>query len=259
MPLSGVEDFKNVTAYPSGRDVATGKETSSRYAKTLAAVCGAALFTVGIGWDLVAYTDAANYPAEEKAALTAEYDTALLATIDSLHNTGLSMENSVEKGVLMQTNRAKYKMSVKDAEAIIVMKHANQRLAQSRKIDHINKRSETSLGFSATRAAMGFSGLTVDEETVYDTVYAYKPEFRNQLAEDIHLYRTAVQQKATEAEIAADTTTHAAVRDTVPAAKIEIGNKPNKDFRAYQSNIQKQLNVKGLSAAAIAAKKGNSR
>lgn len=250
------DDFfkKDVKSYPSGHDVATGKKTSSRYAKTLAAVCGAALFTVGIGWDLVAYTDAANYPAEEKAALTAEYDTALLATIDSLHNTGLSMENSVEKGVLMQTNRAKYKMSVKDAEAIIVMKHANQRLAQSRKIDHINKRSETSLGFSATRAAMGFSGLTVDEETVYDTVYAYKPEFRNQLAEDIHLYRTAVQQKATEAATA-DTTVHAAVKDTVPATKIEISDKPVKDFRSYQTNIQKQLNVKALTAA----KKGNSR
>ena len=115
------------------------------------------------------------------------------------------------------------------------------------------------MGFSAVNASMGLGGLTVDEETVYDTVYAYKPEFRDQLAGDLQLYRTAVQQKAAEAEIAADTTTHAAVRDTVPAAKIEIGNKPNKDFRAYQSNIQKQLNVKGLSAAAIAAKKGNSR
>ena len=254
------DDFfkKDVKAYPSGRDVATGMERSAKYSKALVVLCGA--LAIGtIGWDTLAHMEASSYPADKTAALKAEYDASLLSTIDSLHNTGLSMETAVEKGVQMQTKRARYKMLLKDAESIIVMHHADQRLAQSRKIDHINKRKETSMGFSAVNASMGLGGLTVDEETVYDTVYAYKPEFRDQLAGDLHLYREAVQQKAAAAEIAVDTTTHTAVRDTVPAAKIEIGDKPAKDFRAYQSNIQKQLNVKGLSAAAIAAKKGNSR
>ena len=199
MSLSCVEDFKNVTAYPSGRDVATGKETKPKYNKTEKMMCaGIVAVPVLIGGLVIGMAahaqkienEVRNYPEEKKQEMTSAYDASLLSTIDSLYETGIPMEKAVEKGVQLHTYRVKN--TTFDADGIIQTAHARQRLAQSREIDHINTRKEASMEYSVL-----YKRMTLEEKTVYDTVYTYKPEFRNQLAEELRDYQKSVQQPPT--------------------------------------------------------------
>ena len=89
---------KDVTAYPSGREVAEGKKNSAKYKKVIAGVLAVGIgLSAGTYYDSLAPWSSENYPTQYKMEVTTEYDSSLLSTIDSIYNTGVSMDVAVEK------------------------------------------------------------------------------------------------------------------------------------------------------------------
>lgn len=194
MALSDGDDFfkKGATSYPSGHDAATGKETKPRFAKVYggfaAVAVGTATMIAALACDAKIIHDAKNYPEAKKQELTSAYDASLLTTIDSLYEEGLPMEVAVEKGNKIHSYRIRKETDF-NAEGVVQRSHAQKRLAQSREIDHIHVTKKPSLGYSHL-----YGRLTVEDETVYDTVYAYRPEFRDRLAEELYDYQQSVRR-----------------------------------------------------------------
>ena len=94
MSLFGDFFKKDVTAYPSGRDVATGKETRAKWSEekkmsVLMAGCLSTMLVCAVGGTTLACMQENHMH---------DYDKSLLATIDSVAATGIPMENAVEKG-----------------------------------------------------------------------------------------------------------------------------------------------------------------
>lgn len=185
--MSLLTDFlkKDVVSYPSGRAVAEGKEKGPRYSKALLGLMAAGVaISIGTYSDSIAPWSSENYPTEYKMEVTTQYDTNLLSTIDSIYNTGVSMEVAVEKGVLLGVGRAElnvrndppeeYKTINKErdpvAENKIVLAHAQQRVEEARD--------------------------TVQTED--GTVYVYKAEFRDQLASEIDQNKTRMEASTVE-------------------------------------------------------------
>ena len=149
--MSLLENFskKDVTAYPSGRDVATGKESEAKFWTKAIAFS----LVVGIGMSSVMETGVkAMNNARERNRKATEYDSSLLATIDSVAATGIPMENAVEKGFTITNHRL--------GTDSLLTEHIDRRLAEARDI----------------------ADIKTNDAGDYDTVFAYKPAFRESLA-----------------------------------------------------------------------------
>ena len=206
----------NVTVYPSGKKVANGKETKSKYSyrglalkAVTVALCGATVFGGGLGIKkLHDRHDVGRLSDVEKTTLTTEYDASLLSKIDSLYNTGMSMEKAVENGVNMQTSRTEGTSIFSKAEDVVIANHAKLRQNESRDINHIEERTEKFVGMVNGHAQVMFKHVS-------DTTYAYKADFRDHLAEELK-----TQQNGTQQQSSAETTTQASVSAAVIAAKL---------------------------------------
>lgn len=169
MSLFGDFFKKDVTAYPSGRDVATKKKTRAKWsdeelsyrmglAMVGTACVGAALF---MGALVKANID------KKVENHKHDYDSALLATIDSVAATGIPMENAVEKGFTL-TN---YRLGADDNN--MLKDHINQRMAEARDI----------------------ADIKTNDLGDYDTVFVYKPAFRDELADVIQVRKENMQNR----------------------------------------------------------------
>jgi len=153
MSLFGDFFKKDVTAYPSGRDVATGKETRAKWSEekkmsVLMAGCLSTMLVCAVGGTTLACMQENHMY---------DYDKSLLATIDSVAATGIPMENAVEKGVTLTNHR------LGAGDNFWLKNHISQRLAEARDI----------------------ADIKTNDSGDYDTVFVYISEFRDELAQKI--------------------------------------------------------------------------
>ena len=182
--MSSFAEFfkKDVTAYPSGREVAEGKKTSAKYRKAITGMIAVGLLaSVGTYFDSVAPWSSDNYPTQYKLEATTEYDSSLLSTIDSLHNTGISMEVAVEKGVQLGAGRAALNVRNDPPEesSIFNAKTRNSVMEHKIVLNHAQQRID-----EARDSIVTDSG----------TVFVYKAGFRDQLASEIDQNTAKLQQ-----------------------------------------------------------------
>ena len=164
---------KDVTAYPSGREVAEGKKTSAKYKKAIAGILAAGIaISAGTYYDSIAPWSSENYPTQYKMEVTTEYDSSLLSTIDSIYNTGVSMDVAVEKGVLLEAGRAAQvvRNDPPEEQRIVNVKVRDSVMEHKIALNHAQQRVE-----DARDTVQTDSG----------TVFVYKADFRDQLASEI--------------------------------------------------------------------------
>ena len=169
--MSLFADFfkKDVTAYPSGRDVATKKKTRAKWSdEELSYRMGLAMVgTACVGAALFMGALVKSNIDKKVENHKHDYDSALLATIDSVAATGIPMENAIEKGFTL-TN---YRLEADDKDAL--KDHINYRLAEARDI----------------------ADIKTNDLGDYDTVFAYKPEFRESLAHVVQVTQENKQNR----------------------------------------------------------------
>lgn len=121
---------------------------------TAAAMAGVCTF---VGFMGAAAAGQQRLEDRQNAAL---YDKTLLATIDSVAEMGVPMEKAIEKGFLLQ-NYHTSQDPVMNTDSLKI--HKDIRLAEAREID----------------------GIERDASGSYDTVFVYKPAFRDELAQKV--------------------------------------------------------------------------
>lgn len=138
-----------------------------------------------------------DVPQQQQHSLVINYDKTLLRNIDSLTNSGFTLEDAIEKSHSITWRQALTKMPLKKSEWIgenwIVRNEAEKQLKASReqKTRSVMKLMPKSNGKTTTFVQMPMS----------ETYYIYNPEYRNKLINEIKNKETSLKTSKSDLKL----------------------------------------------------------